>query len=135
MIVGTTILWLQINRDESSLVIADQHYHATVLRTEAELQKGLSGTKSLPDDQAMLFVFPYSNQWSIWMKDMNYPIDIVWLDARSQVVHTVKNAQPSSYPERFTPGVSARYVIELSSGTVERIGIENGDSVRLPSGV
>mgnify|MGYP001581369878 FL=1 len=108
----------------------------TVMRTEAERARGLSGTSSLSADQAMLFVFPNDDKWAIWMKDMKYPIDIVWLDNSGQVVHTVKNAQPSGYPkEQFRPASNSRYVIELASGTIEQTGIKNGDLAGLPSGV
>jgi uncharacterized membrane protein (UPF0127 family) len=108
----------------------------TVMRTQAELTRGLSGTDSLAADQAMLFVFSHDDKWAIWMKDMKYPIDIVWLDSGGQVIHTVKNAQPSGYPkEQFRPGSSSRYVIELASGTIEQTGIKNGDLAGLPSGV
>jgi len=103
------------------------------MRTDAQLQKGLSGTKNLPADQAMVFDFPSDGQWGMWMKDMNYPIDMVWLNAKREVVYTVKNAQPSSYPKTiFKPTVAARYVIELPSGTIEKTGIKNGDPAGLP---
>lgn len=106
------------------------------MRTAAELEKGLSGTASLPADNAMLFIFDKSDNPVIWMKDMNYPIDIVWLNNEKQVVHMVKNAQPSGYPkEKFQSATPARYVIELPSGTIERTGITQGDPAGLPEGV
>ena len=53
------------------------------------------------------------------MKDMNYPIDIVWLDKDKKIVYIVKNAPPESYPyETFVPKQDARYVLELPAGTV-----------------
>ncbi len=135
VIVGATILWWQMSYDESSLRLDGHRYHVSIMRTDAELQKGLSGTSSLPEGNAMLFAFPYSNRWSIWMKDMKYPIDIIWLNAQKQVIYTVRDAQPSSYPNTFKPDQLARYVIEFPSGTIERTGIKNGDPVGLPSSI
>lgn len=136
VIVGGAFLWWQMDQDQASLQLHGQRYRISVMRTDAELQKGLSGTDSLPDGQAMVFVFPHDDKWGIWMKDMKYPIDIVWLDSDRTVVHMVKNAQPSSYPDTtFKPDVDSRYVIELPSGTIERTGIAKGDPAGMPSGV
>lgn len=136
IVAGGAFLWWQMSQSQASLQLHGQRYHILVMRTEAELQKGLSGTDSLPEGQAMVFVFASDSKWGMWMKDMNYPIDIVWLNADRQVVHVVKNAQPSSYPDTtYTPDVPARYVIELPSGTIERTGIAIGDAAGLPSGV
>lgn len=88
-----------------------------VARTEQQREQGLSGTTDLADSEALLFVFPSDEQWGIWMKDMNYPIDIVWLSADKKVIHIVPNAQPSSYPNTsYQPPRPARYVIELKAG-------------------
>lgn len=133
---GVVAFTIDTNRDYSKITLNNVTHTTTVLRTPEELQKGLSGSESLPEGQAMVFVFPRDEKWGIWMKDMNYPIDIVWLDSGRTVVHLVKNAQPSSYPSTtFSPSVNSRYVIELPSGTIERTGIAIGDPAGMPSGV
>jgi uncharacterized membrane protein (UPF0127 family) len=121
--------------DQMVLRMGDQAFNVTIARTDTERQRGLSGTKNLASNRAMLFIFPDNTRPGIWMKDMNYPIDILWVSANSQIVHIVKNAQPSSYPEIFRSDVFARYVIEVPSGTIERTGIVKGDLVVLPSGL
>lgn len=134
-ISGVGLLWWQMDSQQSSLRLNGQSYHISVLRTQNDLTRGLSGTESLATNEAMVFVFPKDAKWEIWMKDMNYPIDIVWLDSAKNVIYTVKDAQPSSYPKTFKPETDSRYVIELPSGTIERTGIKNGDPAGLPSGV
>lgn len=133
VVVGGAFLWWQMTMDQPRVILRDTTYHVSVMRTEAELQKGLSGTDSLPTGQAMLFVFSDDAKWTMWMKDMKYPIDIVWLDANANVVYTVKKAQPSSYPKTFGPVTDSRYVIELPSGTIEQTGISIGDKAQLLS--
>jgi len=114
-------------RPHVTVHIGDGVFAAQVANTEAAREKGLSGTLNLRSDQAMLFVFDSDGKWPIWMKDMNYPIDIVWLDSNKKVVYIVKNAPPESYPyEQFTPKENARYVIELPSGTVSQKSIDIG---------
>ena len=136
IIAGGVFLLLRMNTNTSQLRLGDEYYATQVMRTPEQLQKGLSGSDSLPQGHAMLFVFPRDNKWGIWMKDMNYAIDIVWLNSDDEVVYVVRDAQPSSYPDTtFTPPVDSRYVIELPSGTIERTGITIGDTAEMPSGV
>jgi len=122
-------LYWQMTRSQMATMSLNGHtYRLTVAQTEADREHGLSDTSSLPQDQAMLFVFPSSGHPAIWMKDMNYPIDIVWLSNDKTVVHTVENAQPSSYPDTiFQTDNDSRYVIELPAGTIEKTDINSGD--------
>lgn len=128
--------FLRFQAGVDRLHVGGTSFEVTVLRSPEQLQKGLSGTDSLPRGRAMLFVFPHDDKWGIWMKDMNYAIDIVWLDSERRVVHLVKDAQPSSYPKTtFTPEKDSCYVIELPNGTIEQTGITIGEQADLPSGV
>lgn len=136
VVAGISYLLWQMNDTQQVLRLHGYTYRATILRTPDELVRGLSGTNILPKDHAAVFVFPRNDRWAIWMKDMQYPIDIVWLNSNKQVIHMVKEIQPSSYPKfQPQPDTPARYVIELPSGTIERTGIALGDPAGLPSGV
>jgi len=106
-------------------------YNAKVSIDEKAREKGLSGTDSLAKTDAMLFVFPNEDTWGIWMKDMKYPIDIIWLDEDRRIIYIVKSADPSSYPyTTFKPKLPARYVIELQSGTVNSRLMKIGDKAQ-----
>lgn len=127
VVVGTAIyaLWPQL-QPHVTVHIGDAVFTARVATTPAAREKGLSGTEPLRQDEAMLFVFDSDSKWAIWMKDMKYALDIVWLDKDKKVVYIVKNAPPESYPyEQFAPKQDARYVLELAAGTVGRKSISN----------
>lgn len=113
-----------------TVVAGNGVFQAKLAQTGAERTKGLSGTPSLKSTEAMLLVFDSTDFWSIWMKDMNYPIDVVWLNDQKQVVHIVKNMPPDSYPKQFTPETAARYVLELPAGTVDQKAIKLQTAVR-----
>lgn len=135
-VAGIAWLWWQMASVQSMIRLNGVRYHVSIMRTEAERERGLSGTDKLSEGNAMLFVFPQNDKWPMWMKDMNYPIDIVWVNEASQVVYTVSSIQPSSYPDyKPTPPAPARYVIELPAGSVEKTHIQVGNPVGLPSGV
>lgn len=98
-----------------------------VADTDAERQQGLSGVASLKPDGGLIMKFDSDGTWGIWMKDMEIPIDIVWLDKDKKVVYIVKNAQPSTSTDViYTPKEPARYVVELPIGSVDKAGLKKG---------
>lgn len=114
-------------RPHVTLHMGDAVFSAQVAKTDEQRVKGLSGKTGIGVDEALLFVYDSDGKWGIWMKDMHFPIDIVWLDKDKKVVHIVKNAPPESYPyETFTPMEDARYVVELAAGTVAKKSIAIG---------
>ena len=111
-----------------TLTLSRGTFQAKVVDTEVLREKGLSGTKELQLTDAMLFVFDENDKHGIWMKDMLFPIDIVWLDEKRKVIYMVKHAEPSSYPyTTYKPTKPARYVIEFPADTIERKDIIIGD--------
>jgi len=92
---------------------------ASIADTNATRELGLSGTTYLPEDEVKLFIFETSEKWNFWMKDMNYPIDIIWLDEQKKVVHIENNVKSDSYPSYFLPPVPAKFVIETNAGFAE----------------
>ncbi len=89
--------------------------------------QGLSGRESLQEGEGLLFVFDRPGRHSFWMKDMNFPIDIIWLEGDGDVVHIEKDVRPDSYPQTFTPRLPARYVLEVNAGFTENQNIKVGD--------
>ena len=98
----------------------------TVADDDTERAQGLSGTKSLAGNTGKLFIFDRESKHGFWMKDMRYPIDIIWLDAAREVVHIKRSATPESFPEIFYPDQPALYVLEVNAGDAERLGIVGG---------
>jgi len=78
----------------------------------------------------MLFVFPKDGKYAFWMKDMHFPIDIIWLSAEGSVVYMAQNVPPGSFPQTFRPDVLARYVLELPAGYAKEYNVVVGDIVR-----
>jgi poly-gamma-glutamate capsule biosynthesis protein CapA/YwtB (metallophosphatase superfamily)/uncharacterized membrane protein (UPF0127 family) len=104
---------------------------AELATTEAEQLQGLSGRPLLAANTGMLFVFQNSADWGIWMKDMNFPIDVLWVTNGLKVSDIVENMLPSSYPNIYTSHVPTKYVLEVPAGTVKEYGITVGQSTIL----
>ncbi len=95
---------------------------------------GLMYRESLKPDEGMLFVFGRESRWGIWMMDMRFSIDIVWMDRDGKVVNIKKDAQPCKSVldcETHRPSKDSRYVLELAAGGVSRYRIKVGDSIRM----
>ena len=102
-----------------------------VADTESLREQGLSGRLNLPEGQGMLFVFDTDGVWGIWMKGMQFPIDIVWADASGTVVTVAVNIAPDTYPDSFYPTIPARYVLELQAGFTATHDIVVGSKIVL----
>lgn len=126
--------WQKIYPKTQDLKIADVTVKASVARTWAERIKGLSDTPYLPEGVVKLFIFDTVGEHSIWMKDMNYAIDIIWVDAENKIVDIKTNATPETYPESFSPKSHALYVIETKVGFVTKNNIKIGDEVSVLNG-
>jgi uncharacterized membrane protein (UPF0127 family) len=108
---------------------------ADVAATNEQRTRGLSVKDSLPENQAMLFVFDSAHEHSFWMKDMKFPIDIIWLDSNKNVVHIEHNLQPCSL-EAFCPTYKpdnnnnkSLYVLETVAGFAKKHDIVEGTRV------
>ena len=126
LVVGAAVfLILSQLRPTTTLYLSDGVFDAHIALTQAAREKGLGGVASLGPRDAMILVFPSDDTWKIWMKDMQVPIDIVWLNKDKKVVYSVSNISPDN-TDTFTPDASARYVVELSAGTVASRNIKTG---------
>ena len=119
------------DQSTNSIQIDDATFVATVADDADERAIGLGETESLSRNEAMLFVFDEPNKHGIWMKDVEYPIDVLWLDGSKQIVHIVENMQPESYPVVYQPESAALYVIEMAAGTIEDNAITKESEVNL----
>ena len=102
-----------------------------VSSTQASSERGLSNTASLATDTGMLFAFPRIGNYGFWMKDMNYPLDIIWLDSGYQIVHIEHDLTPDTYPKEFGSEVLSQYVVELPAGFAAENAVSLGDHISI----
>jgi uncharacterized membrane protein (UPF0127 family) len=117
-------------RNDKTVTIKGSELKAEVVQTPAEREKGLSGRPCIESDSGMLFVFDHPGQYAIWMKDMQFPIDIVWISEEHKAVGLEFNVEPSTYPDRFVnKDQPAQYVLELKANRAKELGIVLGTPV------
>lgn len=108
-------------------VIGETSITLDIADTDEKRLKGLGGRESIPRDHAMLFVFDKSEEHGIWMKDMMFALDIVWLNEYSEVIYIERKVSPETFPKVFSAGRPSKYVLEFRAGFVERNSIKVGD--------
>ena len=81
----------------------------------------------------MLFVFEKRKPHRFWMKDMQFPLDIIWLD-NHRIVHIIRNAKPAisnDEPEGMTSPVSVNFVLEIAAGRAAKLRLKTGQRMKL----
>ena len=113
------------------IYINDMPMWVDVADSVKEIKTGLSGRTTLETGQGMLFIFDKPDFYGMWMKDMNFPIDIIWIDENLQIIDIKTQVLQKSYSEIFYPAQKALYVIEVNAGFSELNNIKIGDKVIL----
>jgi uncharacterized membrane protein (UPF0127 family) len=96
------------------------------------MAKGLAVKNQLKENEAMLFIFEESAKHSFWMKDMKFPINIIWLDSDGKVVHIEQNLQPCISVficAGYSPNTDSQYVLETVAGFTQRHNVSVGTDI------
>ncbi len=99
--------------------------------TPAQMEQGLMFRQSLAPDSGMLFDFKTPSPVSMWMKNTLIPLDMLFVDARGNIVNIHERAVPGSL-NTINAAAPVRAVLELNGGTATRLGIKPGDRVLHP---
>ena len=115
----------------ATVTVGDASFTVELAATPEERSKGLSGRPTLAAGTGMLFIFKQEGSYAFWMKDMRFPLDMVWIDAQCLVVDITRNAPPPG-PEQalsdlptYGPSAPVVYVLEINAGESEA-GIRPG---------
>lgn len=101
--------------------IGEKVYRLEIAHTDAELSKGLGKRNDLCSECGMLFLFDIRGKYAFWMKDMRFPIDIIWI-LDDEVVFVEHNIQPESQ-DILKPQVIANKVLEINVDKEQKIRV------------
>ena len=122
--------------DEALVRIGGGAVYAVDMAVKPEdRRQGLSGRETMAQGSGMLFVFEEEEPLHFWMKDMRFPLDIIWIDGQCRLIGVSAdvpipppNAENADIP-RAQSSLPARYVLELNAGEGSRAGLSPGDRV------
>lgn len=114
------------------VTVGSQEITAEHAHTPDQLTKGLSGRLHLDSNTGMLFTLPQTHVPRFWMKDMNFPLDIIWV-REGRIVDISKNVPPPSGGNLplYSPGEPTDAVLEVNAGWTETHNINIGDKLEV----
>ncbi len=120
---------------KATIKFGKQELHVLVADTPNHRFKGWSDKKDMGEYDGMLFVFPTSDRYGMVMRDMRFPLDIIWL-YNNTIVDIAPNLPPEpGLPEEqltvYKPRAEATLVLEVPAGFMERTGIKIGDRMEI----
>ena len=123
-------------QSEKTISISIGHKQIKVLVADTpELRaKGLGGRESISPSEAMLFVFETPARYDIWMKDMNFAIDIIWINDGKVVQIDEANTEQGVADKSlriYKPESEIDYVLEVAKSYASENDIQLGDEVDL----
>lgn len=114
--------------DKIKVATGKQTYTLFIANNEIKRQKGLSNIPVIRDNEGMLFIFEKPDYYHFWMKDMQFPLDLIFING-DKVVDVIKNIRPKSYPHTITSTEKANKVIELNAGEIDKSSLQKETNV------
>lgn len=131
-IVLRTWQWWEGRLKHGTVKIGNVTIEVEVADTPLAREKGLSGRESLEENRGMLFVFPKKGYYSFWMKEMNFPIDIIWI-ADDKIVDIAPSVPTlaGEFLKTYQPKEPVNFVLEVNAGFSESHSLKVGDRVEI----
>jgi hypothetical protein len=94
--------------------------------------QGLMFRESLAEGRGMLFLFPAPSVEGFWMKNCNFPIDIVWMNPDHKVIYVNAHTPPCKEDPcpTYGPKEKSLYVLEIPDGAAAKEKIVVGSSLK-----
>ncbi len=117
-----------------TIMIDDIPLEVQIADNEPLRIRGLMFQDQLPPDQGMIFVFNEPGLYSLWMLNMQFPLDMIWFDQDGKIVHIEKDVPPCKTPleiaacQSIIPDEMAVYILEVTAGFIDENNI-TADSI------
>ncbi|OGH08880.1 MAG: hypothetical protein A2152_02715 [Candidatus Levybacteria bacterium RBG_16_35_6] len=113
-------------------IIKNQRIDLLITKTQQDREIGLSKYKSIPNNQGMLFSFGKQGYYSFWMKDMKFPIDIIYI-SNDKIVTIYPNVMPpkkgQGSPPLYNPTAPSDTVLEINANLSKKYNFKTGDKI------
>lgn len=125
---------LPLEKNSPTVTIKNKTFRLDVAKTEKERTKGLSIYDKLPLDKGMIFIFNKNDYHSFWMKDMKFPLDIIYIN-NNKIVDIFKTVLPTKSENETQPIITPKFpadtVLEINAGLSDKYNFKIGDFVKI----
>jgi uncharacterized protein len=121
-------------RGDENVQINSHKLTVQVASTPQAQTRGLGGLLCISSNEGMLFVFDNPGQYKFWMKDMRFPIDMIWISSGHKAVVVEEDVLPSTYHSKNPFFINpqdkpAQYVLELKAHASTVLNINPGTAI------
>src|SRR5690554_1800360 len=137
MLMGAALLWLLALPGQAQPLVearlADRPFMLELAADPESRRTGLMGRTQLPEGSGMLFDFPSGTSPAIWMRNMQIPLDLLFVDDQGRLVQIFAEVPPCTEPPCaiYRAQQPLRFVIEVPAGTARQLGLKPGDQLDL----
>jgi len=116
----------------AKVVINNHTFYVDVAVTEKQKELGLGNRVSLPKDHGMVFPYDHPEQYTFWMKGMEFPLDMIWIRDK-KIIDISKNVPVASgaYLPAYAAKAPVDMVLEVNAGVSDTENIKIGDTVKI----
>lgn len=120
-------------KKDPTATINSHTFKLRVADSQKDREIGLSETESLAENQGMIFIFDKPDYYSFWMKNMKFPIDIIFIN-KDNIVMIQNNVQPPTTPTEspiiYSPTKPSDKVLEIQAGLSKKYNFKKGNMVK-----
>jgi hypothetical protein len=133
-LIGLTI-WQNFYWPKADLYLKGEPLTVLVANNQAHRFKGLGDRDNLGNYDGMLFIYSFKDRLGVVMRDMRFPISVVWFNDGEVVdIAPILQLEPGVSEENlrvYRPRVEANSFLELPTGWVEAHGLKIGDKLEV----
>lgn len=134
-ILVLSFIFLNYQNKKTPFATINNHtFNLEIAKSQKDKEIGLSKYNSISNNFGMLFPFEKDGNYSFWMKNMKFPIDIIFIKD-NKIIKIFSNAPyPKSDNEQlpiYTPSEPSDTVLEINAGLSEKYKFKNGDLVEI----
>ena len=119
---------LQIINKEGSKILGN--FKVKIANNSNAQEVGLMFVSDLPKDHGLLLEFKKEKIVHMWMKNTLISLDMIFIDKNDEIVHFYNSAVPLSL-DRISSKYKSKRVLEVRAGSIKRLGIDIGDTIKL----
>ncbi|MFC1609112.1 DUF192 domain-containing protein [Patescibacteria group bacterium] len=108
--------------------VGDHEFRMEMVDDTKSLSKGLGGRNQICGKCGMFFDFGKDDNHGMWMKDVNFDLDIIWI-RDGEVIWIEENISHQNKLNVYGTSVTSDAVLEVNAGLVDAYGIKRGDQM------
>jgi uncharacterized membrane protein (UPF0127 family) len=115
------------------LYLGSKELNAEVASTQEQMRAGLMFRKSLGENDAMIFIFPWTHRASFWMKNTELPLSVAYINPDG-IIEEIHDLQPHNTNAVVAASDNIQFVLEVNQGWFKKNNIDPGTLIRTEHG-